>query len=145
MSAEQQYMEPVNPWALNASELDRLRERVRAAEKEAEKETDWTSKTRAEQHAESLARELRSAEFATKQVQGSRQQAARREVTGFVRSDDGGSYLEVQNAAVPEEPRQQYMPVAATNKSGQSWPQSFSERHALVKAALGELRQAGVA
>ena len=115
----EQYMEPVHPWTLNASELDRLRGRLRVAEAEAAKETDWVQRTRAEQNAKTLARELRSAEFATKQVLQQRQvgqqrEPAHREVEAsgrYIVSDDGRALLYARNTT-PEPPRQEYMPIA---------------------------------
>lgn len=162
MSEQQQFMPIKSPYALSVSELDRLRERVRTAEESAAKETDWTSRVRAEQNAKSFQRELESAELESKlaEQRSSRvpdQQQQRQQQEGgpaaghYVVSDGGGAYLYVQNAAParrePSRQQQQFMPIVATdtNKSGEAWPESFNERHGLLKAAIAQLRQAGVA
>ena len=116
MSAQQQqYVEPRayfddddktsagNLAAADRTKLDRLRAEVAEADAAAAKATDWTSKTRAEQDARSLARELQSAEFNARLVQqgGSTQragqQAAGQPSPGYVVSDCGGAYAFVAN------------------------------------------------
>jgi hypothetical protein len=63
----QMYAEPVSPWALNATQLDRLRARV--AEGEAEiaspklRALPWPERTRREAEVKSWRRELQMAEF----------------------------------------------------------------------------------
>ena len=112
MRGEQQYAEPqayfddAQTLARNAAadrtELDRLRTAVKEADAVAEKATDWTSKTRAEGHAKSLARELQAVEFNARLVQAgvptpqrAGQQAACQ--PGYVVGDCGGAYLFVSN------------------------------------------------
>ena len=64
MSAEpQMYAEPVPPFALNEADLAKLRQRLAEAEKAVETEKDWTWRTRAQQDAIILRRQLESAEL----------------------------------------------------------------------------------
>ena len=58
----QQFLEPVSPWALNASQLDALRQKVVEADTSAAQEADPIMRIRAEQHAKALRRELGAAE-----------------------------------------------------------------------------------
>lgn len=58
-----QFAEPRSPWALNSTELDRLRRRLAEAEQRAEQEPDWVQRTRAEQDVVALRRQLQAAEF----------------------------------------------------------------------------------
>lgn len=147
------YAEPQHYWPAenkSGTELDRLREQVQAAEATAAKALDWTQRVRAEQDVKTLQRELEAAEgTAVKQTQVARQrQEARQEDAvehRFIRNRNG-DYLFVRNTDTPAA-QPQYMPIS-TNKSGGGsvqWPESFRERHALVTAAIAELRQAGVA
>ena len=109
--SEQQYAEPQayfdeqtpvgNQAAADRTELDRLRTAVKAADAVAAKATDWTARTRAEQDAKSLARELQAVEFNARLVLGGRQQAgqqaADQPTPGYVVSDCGSAYLCVEN------------------------------------------------
>ena len=140
----QEYVEPVSPWALNKTELDRLRGRVREAEEVAAKETTWVERTRAEQHAKSLQRELASAEFEAR-LEHRRQAQQQRVTPPLVRSDCGGALLAATNREQFAEPvsywREQPQRIAAN--SGPRWSETFSDRFALITAAAAELRRAG--
>lgn len=147
--SEQMYAEPIPYWvAENTTQLDRLREQVKEAEAAATKETDWTAKTRAAQDAQSVRRALESAELAaTQEVQV----VARQEgLSGYIRNRNG-DYLYVRNSAAradTPEPREEFMPIATNTgkkSGGVQWPEAFSERTALMQAAVAELRQAGIA
>ena len=118
MSAQRQtYMEPQpyfdadkqrqtpagNLAAADRTKLDRLRAEVKEADAAAASATDWPERTRREQDAKSLARELQSAEFNARLVQqggGTQragQQAAGQPSPGYVVSDCGSAYLFVAN------------------------------------------------
>ena len=111
MKEQQMFAEPQHYWPAenkSGTELDRLRAGVAEAEAAAAKLTDWTERVRAEGHAKSLQRELQSAEFNAKQVQGgSSQQAQQRGEgqAGYIVSDDGGAYLFVSNMKKRRAPR----------------------------------------
>lgn len=72
----------MSPWALNATDLDRLRQRVAEAEGELQtpkhQALPWPERTRNEQEAKSLRRELQVAEFEAKLE--ARRQAQRRQL-----------------------------------------------------------------
>ena len=108
MSDTRQFAVPTSPYALSQAELDRLRTQLGEAEAAASKEKDWTQKTRLEQSAKALRRQLNSAELERKVEhtrEGSPAAATQRkkvEPTSFesrmaqgtlVRSDCGGAYL----------------------------------------------------
>lgn len=142
----QQYVEPVSPWALSKTELDRLRGRVREVEEQVEGAGEWVERTRAEQELKSLQRELQSAEFEAT-LERKRQAQQRATTPPLVRSDCGNSFLAATNGE-PQymEPvaywkREQRQRIAAN--SGPRWPETFSERTALIEAAAAELRRAG--
>ncbi len=109
--SEQLFAEPVpyfesaeNLAAADRTELDRLRAEVKEADAVAARATDWTARTRAEQDAKSLARQLQAAEFNARLVQqgGSTQRAGQQaggqpSSPGYVVSDCGTAYAFVAN------------------------------------------------
>ncbi len=151
---KQMYAVPVSPWALDALQLDRLRARVQDAEEQVVKTTDWVERTRAEQHMKALQRELHSAEFEAV-LEGKRASAQQaRQPEPLIRSDCGTKFLPASNNRKPlfAEPvtyfaklRRQEPIVTNTDQrrspSG-GWPETFSERTALVQAAIKALRRA---
>jgi hypothetical protein len=65
VSGPQQYAAPISPWALSASQMRRLRERILALEAwlAANPAAPWDERTRKEQELTTLRRELESAEL----------------------------------------------------------------------------------
>ena len=91
----QQYAAPVSPWALNASQLDSLRAQVEEAEVTVAKTKDWTERTRLDQNAKALRRELQSAELEVKLCRHRAQHNKRTtcEAVGLTRSDGGDAFV----------------------------------------------------
>ena len=120
---EQQFMEPVSPYALSISGLDRLRAKVVAAEAEASKAEGWTERTRREQDVKVLQRELASAELerTLSAQRASRSTQSRQQQTPLVaaaagvvvRSDRGHAYLAVQHTQQGQQPQEEAEAFAA--------------------------------
>lgn len=134
---QQMYMEPVSPWAArNATQLDRLRARVREAEAEAAGAEDWTARTRAEQEAKGLRRELETAEFEARL--DAQRQAQHQEPAGTAPAANaahGQQYAEPVPYWKTETER------ATVGNAAPKWPQTFAGRAALVAEACAELRR----
>ena len=111
------------------------------------RDSSLVDKTRATERLKTVERLIQTGRMAKRQADQVPQQARQADAGHYMRNRNG-DYLYVQNAT-PEPSRQEFMPIATnTNKSGgsgQQWPESFSERTALLQAAVAELRQAGVA
>ena len=103
--------------SLKRTELDRLRAQVAEADAAAAKATDWTERTRAEQHAKSLARELQSAEFNAKLVLGGAREGQATQQGRYVVSDCGSAYVFV--AENRTERKQQIPPASAATAEQQ--------------------------
>lgn len=148
MSA-QQYMEPKPYFVLDAAELQGLmREAATLRETVDDARTSWVDRTRATERLKDVERKIQTSRMAHRQAEQQQARQADVAVGHYIRNRNG-DYLYVQNAT-PESSRQVFMPIATnTNKSGgsgqQQWPESFSERTALLQAAVAELRQAGIA
>ena len=77
MTDTRQYAEVQNPYSLSEGALGRLRRELSEAEAAAAKERNWSDRTRAEQHAKALKRELAAAEH--ERLKGQRSEQARRD------------------------------------------------------------------
>lgn len=148
MSA-QQYMEPKPYFEPTPTEVKQLqREAADLHEVVDDAQTSWVDRTRATERLKDVERKIQTSRMAHRQAEQQRARQADVAAGHYIRNRNG-DYLYVQNATPPEPPRQECMPIATnTNKSGgsgQQWPESFSERTALLQAAVAELRQAGVA
>jgi hypothetical protein len=152
----EQFM-PIRPtWLLNEDEFAKLqREAAKLRETKESKTASWVERERASARLKEVESRLLLALAAKRQAQEQAQQ--QRSTTGtpkVIRSDDGGALL-VTETAREEEPtfmphtpyyfettKVQQRPVA-TNAASLQWPARVSERHALVEAAIRELRRAG--
>lgn len=146
--SEQMYAEPVSPWALNASQLDRLRARVAEAETELEsaehQASPWPERTRREAEVEAMLRELERAEFEAK-LEARRQAQHREPAPGVPAATNavGQQFVEPVPYFEVEQPRGTAPAVA--NARAVEWPDSFADRWALLNAAMNELRRIGAA
>ena len=148
MTSPNMFAEPTNPYALSQRDLDRLRTRVSKAEAEVKEAEDWSSKTRLEQHAKALTRELASAELARREEQ--RGDNARFDSRYVYAANLRGSQEFTPVVPYHEPPKKPKMHVAGNKAaSGQAnavaWPQKMSERAALLAEAMKEIRRAGAA
>ena len=142
---ERQFAVPTNPYALSERDLDRLRTKVCKAEAEAKAATDWTAKTRLEQSAKSLRRELNSAELARKEEDRASQARFDRRYMSVNESKGLPEFATpVYYFEQPEKPKLKPVKAAPKTKPVVS-NTSYSEHHALVQVAVEELRRAGAA
>ncbi len=125
--SDQLYAVPVSHAARTGSQRDRLREELGEAEAAASREKDWTQKTRLDQHAKSLRRELNAAELAATHN-------ARREKAEFDRRYAAAN-VEGPQYAVPvayfQPPREPKMKLAG-NKAAASGPANAVAANALA-------------
>lgn len=82
MSEQRMYAETQHYAARTPGELDRLREQLGEAEAAASKEKDWSQRTRLEQSAKVLKRELAAAELEVKHERHREAQQSRPEKKG---------------------------------------------------------------
>ena len=147
---EQQYLETLAYFEPTPTEVKQLqREAADLHEVVDDARTSWVDRTRATERLKDVERKIQTSRAEKRQADQVQQQARQADVAaGHYIRNRNGDYLYVQNAT-PKPSRQEFMPIATnTNKSGgsgQQWPESFSERTALLQAAVAELRQAGIA
>jgi len=132
MTMKRMFAEPISPWAVNDSELERLRRELREAEREAVQATDWPTRTRAEGRATALRRELAMAET-------ERRLERQREQMGHATAAQRAQQGEKEDGA-----GEGYMPIAPTGgPRGDLSALSWRELGVLIPAAIAELRRAG--
>lgn len=125
---DQLYAVPVSHAARTGSQRDRLREELGEAEAAASREKDWTQKTRLDQHAKSLRRELNAAELEATHN-------ARREKAEFDRRYALAANVEGPQYAVPVpyfRPTKQPKMKVAGNKAAASGPANAVAANALA-------------
>jgi len=149
----QKYAEPVRYWLRNENEIAKLqREAGELRDTVESKKACWVERTRAEARLKTVERELQLARVVKRQAE----QAQQRTTVPLVRSDDGQSFLVQHTRREPpefmepvayfaEEPKRQEGRFVSNASQQQRWPEKFSERHALVEAAIAELRRSGAA
>lgn len=141
--SKQMYVEPVSPWALNATQLAALRQRVAEAEAAVAAAKEWTERTRLEQDLKVVQRELAVAEHEA-QLAVRRQAQHRRPAPAAAPSAANVARQEyAQPVPYFAEPGRAAQGVS--NAAPVEWPQDFVERTALLSAAMDELRRIGAA
>lgn len=159
---KQMFAEPQSPWALDAADLDRLRQRVTEGEAEIQgpkhQALAWPERTRREAEVQAMRRQLQTAEFEAT-LDARHQAQHQRSLTPGTRvireRPDSGAFLIIHDEPEPAflAPVPYYKPPTpavptppVANSAPVTWPElSFLDHYQLVQAAAAELRRRGLA
>jgi hypothetical protein len=138
MSERQLYAEITPYFALNEDEVAKLKSEAQELRTVIDNpEAPWAERTRAEARLSEIERLLTAARSAPKQRAGAHQTAARNAQASGAQYLTPVPYWE----ATVEKKEPEPVTHQVSNTAAVQWPETFSERAALVQAAMAELRR----